>query len=213
MTFHGRSGELINVGGQKFSAAEIANLLAELPGLGPLAVIGKADPRLGEYACLVITTKLAGPDDLALVTGFLRDRGVAEYKIPLEVVTVDEMPRTPAGKLNRRALEDLVRAAAEADEPGAAGAGSRVPASFDDALALVRSSVATLLSLDSPDAVKPEVTFRSQGVNSLLAIRLGTMLGDATGLPIPGSLAFDFPTPAAAARLLIGETAPAAASA
>lgn len=54
LMFHGRSAELINVGGQKFSVTEIERLLAELPGLGPLAVVGKPDPRLGEYPCLVI---------------------------------------------------------------------------------------------------------------------------------------------------------------
>jgi acyl-CoA synthetase (AMP-forming)/AMP-acid ligase II len=54
LTFHGRSAELINVGGQKFSVTEIERLLAELPGLGPLAVVGKPDPRLGEYPCLVV---------------------------------------------------------------------------------------------------------------------------------------------------------------
>jgi acyl-CoA synthetase (AMP-forming)/AMP-acid ligase II len=220
VTFHGRSGELINVGGQKFSAAEIQNVLAEMPGLGALAVVGKPDPRLGEYACLVVGNELTAPADLAAVTAFLRGRGVAEYKIPLEMVTVDELPRTPAGKLDRRALERLLKAAAADSAPGGADAAgdtgtAKAPASFADALALVRATAATLLSLDDAAAVAPEVTFRSQGINSLLAIRLGGLLAEATGLPVPGSLAFDFPTPAAAARLLIGETAeaPSAASA
>ncbi|HEX9359478.1 MAG TPA: AMP-binding protein [Streptosporangiaceae bacterium] len=256
--FHGRSAELINVGGQKFSAAEIQSLLAELPGLGPLAVVGKPDPRLGEYACLVVTGKVADAADLAAVAGFLRERGVAEYKIPLEMVAVDELPRTPVGKLDRRALEAMLRSSTESGDAGEAkslfenpgsiservirarlarpqpegvpgrhvedenaasrDAGgrepdrgsqtdSKAPGSFAEALALVRACAATLLSLDSGEAVAPEVTFRSQGINSLLAIRLGSLLAEATGLPVPGSLAFDFPTPAAAARLLSGETA------
>jgi acyl-coenzyme A synthetase/AMP-(fatty) acid ligase len=57
LMFHGRSAELINVGGQKFSVTEIERLLAELPGLGPLAVVAKPDPRLGEYPCLVIEAR------------------------------------------------------------------------------------------------------------------------------------------------------------
>jgi acyl-coenzyme A synthetase/AMP-(fatty) acid ligase len=230
--FYGRSAELINVGGQKFNATEIQNLLAELPGLGPLAVVGKPEPRLGEYACLIVTGGVADAADLAAVAGFLRKRGVAEYKIPLEMVTVDELPRTPAGKLDRRALEATLRSSAEsagasasasagasAGEAGAgAGAGeagevgkAKAPGSFAEALAIVCACVATLLSLDSGEAVAPEVTFRSQGINSLLAIRLGSLLADATGLPVPGSMAFDFPTPAAAARMLSGETAGAPA--
>ena len=205
VTFCGRSAELINVGGQKFNAAEIQALLAELPGLGPLAVVGKPEPRLGEYPCLVVTAEAADMADLAAVTGFLRQRGVAEYKIPLEMVTVDELPRTTVGKLDRRALEARVSAPAPAAEP------AEEPGSFPQALALVRGCVAALLGLDAGE-VAPEVNLRSQGISSLLAIRLANLLAEATGQALPASLAFDHPTPAAVARLLSGEGAEASAA-
>src|SRR5260370_39499557 len=97
--FHGRSAELINVGGQKFNATEIQSMLAQMPGLGPLAVGGKPDLRLGEYPCLVVTADLADGADLATGTEFLRGRGVAEDKMPLEVGTVGERPRTAGVQL------------------------------------------------------------------------------------------------------------------
>jgi acyl-CoA synthetase (AMP-forming)/AMP-acid ligase II len=202
VTFCGRSAELINVGGQKFNAAEIQTLLAGLPGLGPVAVAGKPDPRLGEYPCLVVTGEAADGPDLAAVTAFLRQRGVAEYKIPLEMVMLDELPRTPVGKLDRRALEATLRSPASPADP----APGDTSGSFAEALALVRGCTATLLGLD-PDDIAPDATFRSQGVNSLLAIRLGHQLAEATTLPLPASLAFDFPTPIAVAHLLSGEDA------
>jgi pimaricinolide synthase loading module/candicidin polyketide synthase FscA len=196
VTFHGRSQELINVGGQKFNVAEVQNLLSEW---GPLAVVGKPDPRLGEYPCLVVTSEV----DLATVTGFLREQGVAEYKIPLELVRVEDLPRTPAGKLDRRALEaSLAESAGSVQAP--------VLTSYDEALALVRVHTATLLGRE-PDRIAPEASFRSQGINSLLAVRLGNLLAEATGLPLPASLAFDFPTPAAVARLLADQPDEAAA--
>jgi candicidin polyketide synthase FscB len=208
VVFHGRSAELINVGGQKFNAAEIQGLLAEVPGLGPLAVVGKPDARLGEYPCLVVAGADAGPADLAVVTGFLRERGAAEFKIPLEMVLVDELPRTAAGKVNRRALEAMLRSPG-LRSPGMAGpAGTgQAPGSFSAALALVRACVARLLGLESGHAVAPGAAFRSQGIDSLLGIRLRNLLTEATGLPLPASLAFDFPSPAAVARLLAGEIA------
>ncbi len=145
--------------------------------------------------------------DLATVTGFLREKGVAEYKIPLEVVRVDELPRTPAGKLDRRALETLLEQSAVA-----ADAAAQTLSSYDEALALVQAHTATLLGRE-PQRIAPHANFRSQGINSLLGVRLGNLLAEATGLPLPASLAFDFPTPAAVARLLTGQTSTDAASA
>jgi candicidin polyketide synthase FscA len=203
VVFHGRSSELINVGGQKFNATEIQSLLAELPGLDPVAVVAKADSRLGEYPCLVVTGAAADAADLAGVTGFLRERGVAEYKMPLEVVVVDELPRTPAGKLDRRALEASLH-----EEPAAADAGWRSSTSYDDALTLVRECAGVILDRDA-ERITPDGPFRTQGINSLLAIRLANLLTEKTGLPLPASIAFDFPTPTAIAALLADERATA----
>ncbi len=256
VVFHGRSAELINVGGRKFNAVEIQGLLADLPGIGPLAVVAKPDPRLGEYPCLVVTASATGtsavagsagaattpPDTdtdtdtgtdagsasasdsdsdsvstsgdtsshtigLSEVTAFLRERGVAEYKIPLELVALPELPRTPAGKINRRALERILADAAENPEP--------VP---DDlprpdvraALDLVVAAVARVLGTDGDEAagavapIGPDTTFRAHGLDSVASVRLRNALADATGLPLPAAVAFDFPTPAALARELAG---------
>ncbi|MFD3997190.1 beta-ketoacyl synthase N-terminal-like domain-containing protein [Streptomyces sp. NPDC058583] len=208
VTFLGRSAELINVGGRKFNATEIQGILAELPGLGPLAVVGRPDRRLGEYPCLVLTSRADGNLGLGEVTAFLQDRGVAEYKIPLELLVVDELPRTPAGKPHRRALEQWLAAD---DIPAAPSrrTDAAPPRSYGAALELVRTCVARVLGpheeADPADGpVGPDVTFRSQGLDSIRCIRLRNLLADATGLPLPASLAFDHPTPADVARLLTG---------
>ncbi|WP_406194806.1 AMP-binding protein [Kitasatospora sp. NBC_01560] len=208
--FHGRAAELINVGGRKFNATEIQDLLAELPQIGPLAVVARPDPRLGEYPCLVVTDLAAGRTGLGEVTEFLRERGVADYKIPLELVTVPELPRTPAGKIHRRALEGLLAGdgpARAADPPSASAPGSLV-----DALDLVRRCVTTVLGPDAEqDPIGPGTTFRSHGLDSVRAIRLRNLLAEATGLPLPVSLAFDFPDPVAVARVLVGRADPSGA--
>ena len=191
--FHGRAQELINVGGQKFNVSEVECLLAQVADWGPLAVVAKADARLGEYPCLAVT----GEVELADVVEFLRERGLAQYKIPLEVVRVERLPRTPAGKLDRRALQATIAQAAETEAAEAPGRAF----GYDEALALVRQRTAALVGRE-PEQIAAEVGFRSQGVNSLLAVRLGNVLSEATGLPLPAALVFDFPTPAAVARLL-----------
>ncbi|MFF8732605.1 beta-ketoacyl synthase N-terminal-like domain-containing protein [Streptomyces sp. NPDC015171] len=210
VAFLGRAAELINVGGRKFNATEIQGVLAELPGIGPLAVVARPDARLGEYPCLVVTGRADASLGLDEVTAFLVERGVAEYKIPLELLVVDDLPRTPAGKLHRRALERLLaedglRAAPR--RPGAAA-----PRSFGAALDLVHACVRTVLAPDAGDGPAVEggpvarpaadATFRGLGLDSVRCIRLRNLLAEATGLPLPASLAFDHPTPAEVARLL-----------
>ncbi|MER6625857.1 beta-ketoacyl synthase N-terminal-like domain-containing protein [Streptomyces sp. NPDC000931] len=210
VVFHGRSAELINVGGRKFNAVEIQGLLADLPGIGPLAVVARPDPRLGEYPCLVVT---ASPDagnvprspvGLGEVTAFLRERGVAEYKIPLELVVLPALPRTPAGKTDRRALERILADAATHPGPVPADAPRPDPRT---ALDLVVAAVAEVLGAgdaDGTEPIGPDVTFRAHGLDSVAAVRLRNALTEATGLPLPAAVAFDFPTPAALARELAG---------
>ncbi|MFI9234945.1 beta-ketoacyl synthase N-terminal-like domain-containing protein [Streptomyces sp. NPDC053079] len=207
VAFHGRAAELINVGGRKFNATEIQGLLAALPGIGPLAVLGKPDPRLGEYPCLVLTDRADPAIGLTEVTDFLQDRGVADYKIPLELVTVGELPLTPAGKLHRRALQQMLGTDAVASSARREGAGApqSAPRTVDEALDLVGACVAKVLGKDAEgvaDGIAPEATFRSLGLDSILTIRLRNALQEATGTPLPATLAFDFPTPVAVARFL-----------
>ncbi|MEV7358838.1 beta-ketoacyl synthase N-terminal-like domain-containing protein [Kitasatospora sp. NPDC091276] len=197
LRFHGRAAELINVGGRKFDATEVQELLAAMPGIGPLAVVGRADARLGEIPCLVLTRAADPAIGLRAVTGFLRECEVAEYKMPLELVTVDDLPRTPAGKLHRRSLEELVAQEAFVPSPYALDHG--------DALDLVRSCVAEVMDRGPDDEpIGADTAFRAYGLDSVRTIRLRNLLAEATGRPLPVSLGFDHPTPAAVASLLSG---------
>ncbi|WP_026315962.1 type I polyketide synthase [Actinokineospora enzanensis] len=191
--FGGRSAELINVGGRKFTATEVQGVLADLPGIGPLAVVGKPDERLGEYPCLVLTERADRSIDLASVTGFLKGRDVADYKIPLELIVVPDLPRTPAGKPHRRALEELVRTTVDSRP-------TRLR-TFEEALELVRACLAEVVDAE----FSPEATFREHGLDSILAIRFRNALAEAVGTPLTASLAYDFPSPAAVARSLVGQ--------
>ena len=204
IVFHGRSAELINVGGRKFNAMEIQGILADLPGVGPLAVVGKPDPRLGEYPCLVLTQRARTGISLREVRAFLRERGVAEYKIPLELVTLPDFPRTPAGKLHRRALEKLLETA-EVSAGTVGGPAGQAPKTVEEALHLVRTCVTEVRGSEAGDPIEPEATFRGYGLDSIATIRLRNLLAEATGLALPASLAFDHPNPIAVAHILVGQ--------
>ncbi|MGW7368933.1 SDR family NAD(P)-dependent oxidoreductase [Streptomyces sp. NPDC054841] len=76
-------------------------------------------------------------------------------------------------------------------------------------LDLVRARAAAVLGFDGPEDIGPKLGFLELGVDSLTAVELRNQLGKATGLRLPATLIFDYPTPAAVADYLLGEVGPA----
>ncbi|MGW2369296.1 type I polyketide synthase, partial [Streptomyces sp. NPDC001667] len=69
-------------------------------------------------------------------------------------------------------------------------------------LDLVRNQVATTLGYDAPEAVDAGQTFKELGFDSLGAVEFRNRLNTITGLRLPTTLLFDYPTPAVLARHL-----------
>jgi len=72
-------------------------------------------------------------------------------------------------------------------------------------LGMVRAEAATLLGHSSPEGVDVRQKFKDLGFDSLTAVELRNRLNTATGLLLPSTLIFDYPTPAALAAHLLRE--------
>ncbi|MFH5824319.1 long-chain fatty acid--CoA ligase [Georgenia sp. AZ-5] len=90
-------------GGENVYPAEVENALLDVPGVAEAAVIGVAHPRWGEvghaYVVLAEGARLTPEDVVAALEGRL-----ARYKIPKDVVFVDQLPRTATGKLQKHLI-------------------------------------------------------------------------------------------------------------
>lgn len=73
------------------------------------AVVGIPDDELDERLCLYVVPSAdagaaAAPLSLRAIREHIRDRGLASYKLPDELVVVPDLPRTPVGKIDKKSL-------------------------------------------------------------------------------------------------------------
>lgn len=103
-----RKSFMIISGGVNIYPQEVESVLALHPAVHDVAVIGVPHPEMGEQvkAVIQLADGVAGSDALAAeLIDYVRDR-VAHFKAPRTVAFVDELPRTPTGKLLKGTLKD-----------------------------------------------------------------------------------------------------------
>lgn len=104
----GRATDHINRAGEKISAEEIEDHLLAHPAVFDAAVVSIPDTFLGERSCaFVITTDPALKP--ATLRAFVRARGIADFKVPDQVVFIPEFETTAVGKISRKALRAALR--------------------------------------------------------------------------------------------------------
>ena len=98
-----RLKDMIISGGENIYPAEVENLISDVAGVTGVAVIGVPDERWGEVPWAILTVAPGTEVSLEDVRGHLEGR-IARYKIPKNVVVVDELPRTASGKVRKAEL-------------------------------------------------------------------------------------------------------------
>jgi len=107
LTVLARRTDLILSGGENVYPAEVEAVLAAHPGVAEVAVVARPDARWGQVPVAVVVPRpAASVEDLR---AWARAR-LAGFKVPAEVVPVAALPRTPAGKVDRAAVQATVTA-------------------------------------------------------------------------------------------------------
>ena len=101
----GRLSDTINRGGEKFGPIEIESVLRRHPTVEDVAVTGVADTEMGQRVAAAVVVRDGGTEEE--LTAFCRQH-LAHFKVPERIVLVDNIPYNETGKVDRRALGDLV---------------------------------------------------------------------------------------------------------
>lgn len=110
----GRADDVIISAGWTMSAVEIEDAILKHPDVRDVAAIGVPDNIRGQVVKAFVVTQRSGGDAFVKeIQDLVRSR-LSQHEYPRHVVFVDELPKTPAGKVNRKVLRDQERVAQSA---------------------------------------------------------------------------------------------------
>ena len=102
----GRDDEMIVSGGENVFPAEVEDLISGHPEVIEATAIGVEDKEWGHRLRAFVVKKQDASLDEDTVKHYVRDH-LARYKVPREVVFLDELPRNPTGKILKRELREI----------------------------------------------------------------------------------------------------------
>ena len=98
-----RKKDMIIRGGENIYCVEIENVLESHAGVFEVAAVGKADKVFGEQVMAFVVPNPGIKLTVDEILDFC-DEHLADFKVPKYVEFVDELPRNPAGKIDKRVL-------------------------------------------------------------------------------------------------------------
>ncbi len=107
----GRKKELIIVAGEKAVPREIEDVLRSHPAVADAAAVGKKEPSRGEVVVAFVQLKEGQQATADELRDHCRKQNLKQWKVPREVTVVDDLPRSPTGKVLKRVLSEQVNGA------------------------------------------------------------------------------------------------------
>lgn len=172
LSYLGRIDRQVKIHGQRVEMGEIEAVLSRHPGIRQ-AVVDVVTTSGGTKQLVAYLTPADAPGHEAVRRHCARE--LPAFMVPTRVVRVADLPLTPAGKIDLRALRE--QAAAE-HPPGQAPAASQAPERDSIPLQAVARAWGEVFEMPAP---APDVGFFACGGHSLLAMRLVATLRARTG--------------------------------
>ncbi|WP_328409116.1 non-ribosomal peptide synthetase [Nocardia sp. NBC_00403] len=176
----GRCDFQVKIRGIRVELGEIDSVLTSYPGIDFAATVGTTLPS----AMALVAYVLAHPGvvvDTAELAAFA-GKSLPDYMVPSAIVVLDEIPLTPAGKLDRAALPEPVFATEQFRAPV-----TRTEQIVADVFAALLVAGAT----DTGGQVGVDDDFFALGGNSLLAAQAVARIGNALDARVPMQLLFE----------------------
>jgi len=102
----GRADDVIISAGWTMSAVEIEDSILKHPAVLEAAAIGVPDALRGQVVKAFIVARVAGSDEITREIQDLVRTRLSQHEYPRQVEFVTELPKTPAGKINRKVLRE-----------------------------------------------------------------------------------------------------------
>jgi len=99
-----RLKDMIITGGENVYSREVEDVLYTRPEIQECAVIGIPDPEWGERVTALIILRPGEPFDKDKLNAYMKSR-LSAFKVPKKYLTVNDFPRSPAGKILKRELK------------------------------------------------------------------------------------------------------------
>ncbi|MER6015937.1 amino acid adenylation domain-containing protein [Streptomyces bluensis] len=184
LEYLGRTDHQVKVRGYRIELGEIEAVLAEFPGTLDCGVVRKEHEGEAVLAAYLRTT----PGTTVRELREHAERRLPEWMRPSAYTLLDEMPLTPAGKLDRVALAELKTAApGEAEEPAEQAVDDGPRTATEELLIRICQEVLGV------EGLRPTDHFFEVGGHSLLAIRVVARLKRQAQLVIPMTAVFENP--------------------
>ena len=105
-----RAKDIIIRGGENVPVVEVEELLYRHRAVRDAAIVAMPDPRLGERGCLFVTLRPGESLDFESMQRHLEGQRLAKQYWPERLEVIDEMPRTPSGKIQKFKLREIAAA-------------------------------------------------------------------------------------------------------
>jgi carnitine-CoA ligase len=103
LRFEGRGKDMLRVGGENVAAAEIERVIQAVAGVFEVAVVAKPHDLLGEVPAAFVIASGVQPGLADRILSACRGH-LADFKVPREVIVVDELPRSTLNKVSKKDL-------------------------------------------------------------------------------------------------------------